>query len=122
MKSSFFSLTAATLLFVSCQSRTEHILYGKWDLVFESMGADAQFVFRKDGTHDYFVNGKLFSSGRSIFRNDTLKTMDPICNSDYYATYKVNFISADSVQFVAVEDSCPPRKQDMDGVGLKRVR
>lgn len=79
-------------------------------------------VFRKDSTHDYFINGKLFSSGRSIIRNDTLRTMDPICNADYFATYRVEFLSPDSIQLVTVEDTCPPRKRDMDGVKLQRVK
>ncbi|QEC44657.1 hypothetical protein [Pseudobacter ginsenosidimutans] len=107
---------------LSCgNTRHQHELAGRWQLKFKD-GSKVLAVFRKDGTHDFFVNGKLFSSGKSSFRNDTLRASDPICKADYYATYKIDFITADSIRFKAVEDSCAPRKRDMDGTSLTRVK
>lgn len=110
--------------FYSCKSSSPtHEFYGRWTLKFKD-GSNTEARFRKDGTHDYYVNGKLFSSGKFSFRNDTLKEFDPICGADkeYYATYKVDFITADSMRFTALEDSCPPRKYDMDKAILVRIK
>ena len=67
-------------------------LYGTWRVKFAD-GTKGEVRFSKNGTHDYFMNGKLFSSGKSRLKNDTLKEFDPICNAEgnYYSTYKVDF-------------------------------
>ncbi len=119
MKSVFFFIILVAAC--SCSPAGKQDLHGKWRLKFKD-GSDVLATFRADSTHDYFVNGKLFSSGKSILSGDTLKTMDPICNAEYFATYLVNYISPDSIRFVVVEDTCQPRKRDMDGVGLRRVK
>ena len=63
------------------------------------------------------MNGKLFSSGKSRFKKDTLEEFDPICNAEdyYYSTYKVNFFEGDSMRFTVIEDSCEPRRLGLDG-------
>ena len=53
-----------------------------------AVGTKGEVRFGKNGTHDYFMNEKLFSSGKSRFMNDTLEEFDPICNDigNYYST------------------------------------
>ncbi|WP_367915950.1 hypothetical protein [Leadbetterella sp. DM7] len=114
-----------TLCLLSCAQKEEkHEFHGKWKGKFKS-GPLAEARFREDGTHDYFMDGKLFSSGKSSFKNDTLRTFDPICDSgdeEYYATYKIDFINRDSIVFRAIEDTCKPRIYDMDGTGFSRLK
>ena len=63
------------------------------------------------------MNGKLFSSGKSRFKNDTVEEFDPICNAkgNYYSTYKVDLFEGHSLRFTVVEDSCEPRRLGLDG-------
>ena len=63
------------------------------------------------------MNGKLFSSGKSRFMNDTVQEFDPICNAEgnYYSIYKVDSFEGDSMSFTAIEDSCEPRRLGLDG-------
>ena len=63
------------------------------------------------------MNGKLFSSSKSRFMNDTLEEFDPICNAkrNYYSTYKVDFFEGDSMRFTVIEDSCEPRRLGLEG-------
>ncbi|PVD53183.1 hypothetical protein DC498_04715 [Terrimonas sp.] len=112
-----------TVVFVACGAqKTEHNVFGKWSVKFKS-GPLAEVRFHKDGTHDYIIDGKLFSSGKSVFSNDTLKTFDPICNDEgeYYGIYKVDFLQGDSIRFIAIEDSCKPRVYDINNAVLHRI-
>ena len=63
------------------------------------------------------MNGKLFSSGKSRFKNDTVEEFDPICNAEgnYYSIYKVDLFEGDSMRFTAIEDSCKTRRLGLDG-------
>ena len=91
-------------------------LYGTWRIKFDD-GTKGEVRFGKNGTHDYFMNEKLFSSGKSRFMNDTLEEFDPIYNAkgNYYSTYKVDFFEGDSMRFTVVEDSCKSRRLGLDG-------
>ncbi|AWO01359.1 hypothetical protein DLD77_06470 [Chitinophaga alhagiae] len=112
------------MIFSSCrQNHMEHSIYGKWRVKFNS-GPMAEARFHSNGTHDFYIDGKLFSSGKSTFRSDTLKAYDPICggNGEYYGTYKVDFLGGDSIRFKVIDDSCRPRRFDMDGTVLHRIR
>ena len=50
------------------------------------------------------MNGKLFSSGKSRFKNDTVEEFDPICNAEgnYYSIYKVDLFEGHSMRFTVV--------------------
>lgn len=121
MKIILCALTSLTLL-SCCQADVKKDIYGKWSLRFKS-GPMAEARFRNNGTHDFYVDGKMFSSGKSVFSNDTLRTYDPICGGDgeYYATYKIDFLRGDSIRFTAIQDTCQPRRFDMDGTVLHRI-
>ena len=111
------------LAVVGCSNnqQTPPSIQGRWASQFAD-GDDVLAVFRKDGTLDFFVNDKLFVTANYSFANDTLRASDPFCSSDYYASYKVDFISADSMRFSALQDTCRPRKRDLDGAGYKRIK
>lgn len=111
------------LLFSCGRPEAAHDIYGKWRLTFRS-GPLAEARFHKNGTHDFYMNGKLFSSGKSFFNGDTLKAYDPICggSGEYYGVYKIDFMGGDSIRFRAVKDSCEPRRFDMDGTVLHRIK
>ncbi|MBC7626817.1 hypothetical protein [Ferruginibacter sp.] len=115
MKPLFIILIAAALF--SCKTNSNsNDLYGTWKVKFAD-GTKGEVRFSKNGTHNYFMDGKLFSSGKSTFKNDTLREFDPICNDigNYYSTYKVDFLAGDSMRFTAIEDSCKPRRLGLDG-------
>lgn len=121
MKLLLLAALAITVL-SACNQKSankEMSVHGRWNTSFKN-GDKVLAVFRKDGTHDYFINGKLFSSGKFTFQNNELSEADPICNGDYYATYTVNFTSADEMQFTVVQDTCKPRVYDLNGIKMKR--
>lgn len=108
---------------ISCHQSSKNNttgIYGRWNTSFKN-GDTVLAVFRTDGTHDYFINGKLFSNGNFTFENGQLSESDPICNGSYYATYKVIFPSPNEMQFAIVQDTCTPRAHDLDGIKMKRA-
>lgn len=119
----FTPLLALTVMLACKNNEQKHTIYGNWSVKFKS-GPQAEVRFRNNGSHDYYVDGKLFSSGKSVFLNDTLKTYDPICKDqgEYYGTYKIDFLEGDSIRFTAIADSCEPRRYDMDGAVLHRLQ
>lgn len=121
MKQLWIAFLAAVIA-GGCQSvAAPHCLQGRRSMRFND-GSQAVAVFRPDGTHDYFVNDKLFSSGKSSFANDTLRAADPICKADYYSVYRIDFVTTDSIRFRAVEDEWAPRKRDLDGNTASRLK
>ena len=93
--------------FISGRTRSSsNDLYGTWRVKFAD-GTKGEVRFSKKETQDYFMNGKLFSSGKSRFKNDTVEEFDPICNAmrNYYSTYKVDFFKGDSMRFTVIENS-----------------
>ena len=103
--------------FIYCRTRSSSKdLYGTWRVKFAD-GTKGEVRFGKNGTYDYFMNGKLFSSGKSMSKNDTVEEFDPICNAkgNSYSTYKVDFFEGDSMRFTVIEDSCKTRRLGLDG-------
>ena len=103
--------------FISGRTRSSsNDLYGTWRVKFAD-GTKGEVRFCKKETQDYFMNKKLFSSGKSRFKNDTVEEFDPICNAkgNYYSTYKVDLFEGHSIRFTVNEDSCEPRRLGLDG-------
>lgn len=120
MKNVFtFSLCVFALAIVSFTNPPD-ILVGRWQKKFK--GINAVFVFRNDNTFDLFVNGKVFTNGKYSIRQDTFMLADPKCNSAYYGTYKLDFFAGDSVRFIALADTCKPRKHDLHNATVGRIR
>jgi len=119
----FLSVLLITLLLTACQSTPKPAgsIYGRWATSFKD-GSKVLVVFRENGTHDYFINGKLFSSGHFRISQDMLEEADPICNPDYYARYRITFPSAEELQLVVIEDTCKPRIHDLDGIRMSREK
>ena len=90
--------------FISCKTRSgSNDLYSTWRVKFAD-GTKGEVRFSKKETQDYFMNGKLFSSGKSRFMNDTVQEFDPICNAEdnYYSIYKVDLFEGHSMRFTVV--------------------
>nr|WP_293840274.1 hypothetical protein [uncultured Arsenicibacter sp.] len=118
MKPIYFFLL---LILIGCgQTQETPTIYGRWKTSFKN-GSKVLVVFRQDGTHDYFIDEKLFSTGKFSFRSDTLRESDPICSAAYVAEYKVSFVAPDSMRFAMIQDTCAPRAADLNGLALKRV-
>ena len=111
---------AATFLFIFF---SPYSLVGKWTIP----GANEYVNFKKDGTYEVLLpNGKVGESGfysltDSVFK---IKNAKPVCGDGYWGTYKLRFVSEDSVLFSLVEDSCNARRMDIVGYnpGLRRVK
>lgn len=97
------ALALATLSFIA----PPDTLVGRWQQRFR--GANALLVFRADDTFDVFINGKALTHGKYSVRQDTMAMADPRCNAAYYGTYKLGFITPDSVRFTAIQDTCKAR-------------
>lgn len=112
-----------TLLITACQPTSKPVssIYGRWTTSFKD-GSEVLAVFREDGTHDYFINGKLFSSGHFRISQDMLEEADPICHPDYYARYRITFLSAEELQLAVIQDTCKPRIHDLDGIKMSREK
>ncbi|MBP7556551.1 MAG: hypothetical protein KA821_09810 [Chitinophagaceae bacterium] len=119
----FIPVLTVLVLLAACQSapKPANSIYGRWTTSFKD-GSKVLAVFRPDGTHDYFINGKLFSSGHFRISNDLLEEADPICHPDYYARYRINFPSAEELQLKVIEDTCKPRIHDLDGIKMIREK
>ncbi len=117
-------LTVIVTVFISCKQKKSagnEQFYGRWNTTFKN-GNKVLAVFRKDGTHDYFINGKLFSNGKFTLEGNTLSEADPICNGNYYATYTVKHLSDNEMQFTVIQDTCQPRVHDLDGIKMTREK
>lgn len=96
-------------------------MVGRWQHHFAD-GRTALAVFRADSSVDFFVNGKAFGSGRYHIRQDTFALAYASCNVNYYGTYRLRFLTPDSVRFVVIQDTCRERRVGMDDVSLGRVK
>ena len=114
--------TAIALLSACGNKPVEHTLTGRWGFSTKD-NKKVVGVFKKDSTHEFFLNGKLFTSGKSWLRNDTLWVFDPNCSgsTEYYCTYHIDFITSDSVLCTVIEDSCESRRKGMNGRGMRRI-
>lgn len=120
----FLVILLTIIALSSCKEKKQpagETIVGRWNTSFKD-GSKVLAVFRSDGTHDYFINGKLFSNGKYSFSNGTLSEADPICHPDYYATYTVSFLSADEMQFKVIQDTCQPRIHDLDGIKMTKEK
>lgn len=95
-------------------------IVGRWQQ--KVKGATAILAFRADNTFDIFINGKVFTSGKYVVRQDTFALADPGCNQAYYGTYKLGFFTPDSVRFTTIADTCKGRNNDMHNFTAGRVK
>lgn len=56
-------------------------------------------------------------------KHDTLYISDPICNSAYQGTYKIQYQGQmDSLTFHVIKDTCRARREGSDGFTFKKVK
>lgn len=120
MKQRLASLISALALAALSFTELPPSLIGRWQNR-SPKGVVGMAIFRADSTYGGFVNGKQFVSGTYFVRQDTVHIQDGACGA-YYGTYKLTFVTADSIRFAAIEDRCQGRRQGSDGLTLGRIR
>ncbi|WP_442587451.1 hypothetical protein ACSBL2_15510 [Pedobacter sp. AW31-3R] len=99
-------------------------ILGRWEYkgVYQGQPYSFLVVFRNNGNYDGFLDKKIFVSGTYQMKHDTLHVADPLCNNDYYGTYKVQYHGQmDSLTLHVVQDTCRARREGSDGFTFKRV-
>jgi hypothetical protein len=126
MKSIVLLSLLAMMLFTAFRSNDEPSpLLGRWEFRSVEQGSPFSFllIFRSNGKYDGFMNKKTFVSGTYHMQHDTLYISDPICNSAYQGTYKIEYHGkADSLTFHLIRDSCRARREGSDGFTYKKVK
>jgi hypothetical protein len=109
----------AVLAFAFVAGRT---FVGHWKVAYGN-GAKGFVVFRKDGTNEAtFTNENWKVGGRYKVEGNTVSITDSSCGLNYWASYKVNWFSDDSVQVTVIQDSCMGRKGSVDGSVMVRMK
>lgn len=121
MKKTFlFPIILLALVTVSFVNPPDSLV-GRWQKR-SPKGVTLGAVFRADSSYDGFVNGKSFVSGKYYVRQDTFRLQDASCNARYYGTYKLTFVTSDSVRLMVIEDTCGGRRRGTDGLAMSRVK
>jgi hypothetical protein len=122
MKKYFLITLVGVALATISFTNPPNTLVGRWQQTIPG-GISVVTVYRAAGTFDMFVNGKAFVNGNYTVRQDTLAYSDPICGSGYYGTYKLAFITEDSIRLSIIQDSCQVRRRSISRVpGSGRVK
>ena len=116
----------AIIMFSAFRSNEEpNLLLGRWEFRSVEQGSAFSFllIFRNNGKYDGFMNKKTFVSGTYHMQHDTLYISDPIYDSAYQGTYKIEYHGkADSLTFHVIRDSCRARREGSDGFTYKKVK
>jgi len=117
------SLLAVTII-VTAFTSIPHVLTGRWEFVEKTENGPMHFLanFRADETYDAYINKKPFLSGNYHFQNDTLVISDHLCDANTSGTYKITFLTPDSILFSLIKDPCTDRIKGTDGATLSRVK
>lgn len=118
------SLLAITLLAAFTIKDKPSPIQGRWEFRSIERGSPFSFllIFRTNRKYDGFMNKKTFVSGTYHMQHDTLYIADPICNSAYQGTYKIEYHGkADSLTFHVIRDTCRARREGSDGFTYKKV-
>jgi len=123
-KTLLLSLLALALLTAFTINNASSPIQGRWEFnsVFQGQPFSFLVIFRANGNYDGFLNKKAFVSGKYQMMHDTLYISDPICNSDYKGTYKVEFFAQDSIKFHIIQDTCRGRREGVNNMVYKKVK
>lgn len=113
---SLIGIGLATLSFTT----PPNLLIGRWQKRLPN-GVVVGALFRSDSSFDGLVNGKFFVSGKYFVRQDTFALTDGGCGRNYYGTYKLTFVTDDSIHFAAIQDTCGGRRRGNNGLTLGRA-
>jgi hypothetical protein len=113
---------AGIALWMSVAFISPHVLTGRW-IAREKDGSSTYVDFKADHTFQVYHNGKLMHHGNYRFSDPVFSiTDDEGCGIGYWAKYDLTFFGTDSVSFKVAEDSCVPRRQEINGSGLIRPK
>lgn len=124
-KLALFGIIAVLLSSVFAFKDEPNPVLGRWEnnSIFQGKPFSFLVIFKANGNFDGFANKKIFVSGIYHMQHDTLYIADATCNSNYFGTYKINFMGqADSIQFKVIKDTCRGRVQGTDKFVFKRVK
>lgn len=117
-----FTVTIFCLVILLCSFITyDHKLVGHWKSNDGSPDSKIRVDFNADSTFKVTVNDETENEGKYKFYNDTFCMYDNNCGMQTAGMYKVNFITADSVTFKLIADSCTSRISEIDGGIISRV-
>ena len=114
-----FVLVMATLAFIP----PKHHITGRW-MEHNPDGSKAYVDFNSTGTFNEYSKGKLIHKGNYKFNDPVISISGKKdgCGDGYWAKYKFTFYGNDSVSLSAIEDSCTPRRESVNGGGLRRLK
>ena len=116
----------ASIIFSFSFRNDSNPLTGGWEMTSKTPSGDKMVIaalFRKNGTYDGFANNKSFVTGSYHLKHDIIYISDATCNIKYEGTYKLRFMGQrDSVQFMAIQDTCKGRYSGVNGFVFKKVK
>ena len=97
---------------------------GRWETKPSENGNVTGVVFKNDQTFEGYVNKKPFVSGTYSFNEaDSIISIEEGACNGATGIYKISFFSnADSLRFVAIQDSCTQRKEGIQRLVMGRVK
>jgi hypothetical protein len=119
MKTILVSLITMLFAFTATDKLT-----GRWESQPSTNGDVRGVIFKEDNTYDAYINKEPFVSGiYSFTQADNVFTLEDEGCTGLTGVYKINFFSnGDSMRFVAIDDNCNGRKEEMEKVTLGRVK
>ncbi|HVU94053.1 MAG TPA: hypothetical protein VHE34_02475 [Puia sp.] len=119
-KNSFLAAICIFLLFSFVGARRS--LVGHWKVAYGNKHT-GEMVCHSNGHFEATFKGETWKVGGE-YKSDgaTVSISDSSCGFGYWAKYRTNWFSDDSVSFSVIEDSCSGRKSDGDGAVLVRMK
>jgi hypothetical protein len=97
-------------------------IVGHWKVAYGN-GASGYVEFRKDGTDEATFTGQTWKvGGQYKVEGNKVSIADSSCGLTYWGSYKVTWLSDDSVRSVVIEDTCSGRKGSVDGSVMVRMK
>jgi len=95
---------------------------GHWRVAYAN-NMKGHVLFRKDGTAEATFDGQTWKVGGPYkVEGNTMSMADSTCGLTYWASYKADWFSDDSMRMVIVEDTCTGRKESINGAVLVREK
>ncbi|HEY4110847.1 hypothetical protein [Puia sp.] len=115
-------LAPLCLLFLVAFTDGGKSLVGRWKAAYGNK-ITGEMVLQSNGHFDATFTGQTWKVGGEYkMDGSTLSITDTSCGYGYWAKYKSQWYSDDSVKFIVIEDSCSGRRANGDGIVLVRMK
>ena len=123
MKQAIKFLAVVSVMATSAFIPPKHHITGRW-MEHNPDGSKAYVDFNSAGTFNEYSKGKLIHKGNYKFNDPVISISGKKdgCGDGYWAKYKLTFHGNDSIAVTAIEDSCTPRRESVNGSGLSRIK